>query len=184
MSLFYEVSYRLGFHPWEDLAGRPPFADQLLSLVAREEHGVEPTYGRALDLGCGSAVWAVQLAQRGWQVTGLDNVGRALERADERVRDAGVEMALVLGDVTRLHDSDIGSGYRLVLDPGTFHGLTREARVAMGREVSAVALDDATLLYDRPLRASRTFGDLVGIESRPHRCPGPRPFTRFRRDAG
>ena len=41
MSLFYEVSYRLGFHPWEDLAGHPPFADQLLSLVAREEHGVD-----------------------------------------------------------------------------------------------------------------------------------------------
>ena len=44
MSLFYEVSYRLGFHPWEDLAAHPPFADQLLSLVAREEHGVEPPY--------------------------------------------------------------------------------------------------------------------------------------------
>ena len=53
MSWFYEVSYRLGFHPWEDLAAHPPFADQLLSLVAREEHGVEPPYGRALDLGCG-----------------------------------------------------------------------------------------------------------------------------------
>ena len=118
MSLFYEVSYRLGFHPWEDLAAHPPFGDQLLSL-AREEHGVEPPYGRALDLGCGSAVWGVQLAQRGWQVTGLDNVGRALARADERVRDAGVEMALVLGDVTRLHESDVGSGYRLVMDTGT-----------------------------------------------------------------
>ena len=148
MSLFYKVSYRLGFHPWEDLAAHAPFADQLLSLVAREEHGLEPPYGRALDLGCGSAVWGVQLAQRGWQVTGLDSVGKALERAGERIRDAGVEMALVLGDVTRLHESDIGSGYRLVLDTGTFHGLTREERVAMGREVSAVASDDATLLLD------------------------------------
>jgi hypothetical protein len=57
MSLIYKVSYRLGFHPWEDLAAHPPFADQLLSPVARDEHGVEPPYGRALDLGCGSAVW-------------------------------------------------------------------------------------------------------------------------------
>ena len=65
----------------------------------------------------------VQLAQRGWQVTGLDNVGKALERATERIRDAGAEMALVLGDVTRLHESDIGSGYRLVLDTGTFKRL-------------------------------------------------------------
>jgi SAM-dependent methyltransferase len=148
MSLFYELSYRLGFHPWEDLAAHQPFADQLLSLVAREEDGVEPPYGRALDLGCGSAVWGVQLAQRGWQVTGLDNVSKALERAKECIRGAGVEMALVLRDVTRLHAADIGSGYRLVLDTGTFHGLTREERLAMGREVNTVASDDATLLLD------------------------------------
>jgi hypothetical protein len=42
--VFYKVSYRLGFHPWEDLAAHPPFADQLLSLVAREEYGLEPPY--------------------------------------------------------------------------------------------------------------------------------------------
>jgi SAM-dependent methyltransferase len=148
MSVFYKVSYRLGFHPWEDLAGHPPFADRLMSLVAREEHGVEPPYGRALDLGCGSAVWGVQLAQRGWQVTGVDNVDKALERAEERVREAGVRMSLILGDVTRLHESELGSGYRLVLDTGTFHGLNPEERRAMGREVSAVASNDATLLLD------------------------------------
>ena len=148
MSLFYKVSYGLGFHTWEDLAAHPPFADQLLSLVAREEHGLEPPYGRALDLGCGSAVWGVQLAQRGWQVTGLDNVAKAFERAAERIRDAGAEMTLVLGDVTRLHESDLGSGYRLLVDTGTFHGLTREDRIAMGLEVTSVASDDATLLLD------------------------------------
>ena len=148
MSVFYAVSYKVGFHPWEDLAGHPPFADQLLSLIAREEHCLEPPYGKALDLGCGSAVWGVQLAQRGWQVTGVDNVGRALERAEQRVREAGVPMALVHGDVTRLRESEVGSGYRLVVDTGTFHGLNQEERLAMGREVSAVASDDATLLLD------------------------------------
>lgn len=148
MSVFYKVSYKLGFHPWEDLAGHPPFADRLLSLVGREEQGVEPPYGRALDLGCGSAVWGVQLAQRGWQVTGVDNVAKALERAQDRIRAAAVQMDLLLGDVTRLRESDVGSGYRLVLDTGTFHGLNRQERVAMGREVTAVASGDATLLLD------------------------------------
>lgn len=148
MSVFYAVSYKLGFHPWEDLAGHPPFADRLGSLVAREEDGVEPPYGRALDLGCGSAVWGVELAQRGWRVTGVDNVGRALERAEDRIREAGVQMALVCGDVTRLLESEIGSGYRLVLDTGTFHGLNPEERLAMGRGVDAVASDDATVLLD------------------------------------
>ena len=58
----YRVAYAIGFHPWEDLAGHPPFADKLLELVARDENGHGPPYGRALDLGTGSAVWGVQLA--------------------------------------------------------------------------------------------------------------------------
>ena len=148
MSLFYEVAYRVGFHPWEDLAGHPPFADRLMSLVEREERGLEPPYGRALDLGCGSAVWGVRLARRGWQVTGVDNVDAALARARQRIRETGVEMTVAMGDVTRLRSAPIGSDYRLVLDTGTFHGLNRDERLAMGREVSSVASDDATVLLD------------------------------------
>jgi hypothetical protein len=144
----YRLAYAIGFHPWEDLAEHPPFAGKLLELVAREEHGREPPYGAALDLGTGSAVWAVQLAKRGWRVTGVDIVEKALRRARERVDEAGVELRLVRGDVTALREADVGSGFRLVLDTGTFHGLSGAQREAMGREVSAIAAADATLLLD------------------------------------
>jgi predicted TPR repeat methyltransferase len=119
----YRLAYAIGFHPWEDLAEHPPFARTLLELVGREEDGREPPYGPALDLGCGSGVWGVQLARRGWQVTGVDIVEKALRRARERVDEAGVEMRLVRADVTALRQADVGSGFRLVLDTGTFHGL-------------------------------------------------------------
>ena len=148
MSVFYRVAYQVGFHPWEDLANHPPFADQLLSLIAREEDPSGPPYGRALDLGCGSGVWGVQLARRGWQVTGVDNVQRALARAADRIEEAGAAMALVHADVTRLRESEVGTGFRLVLDTGTFHGLDPDGRRATGREVTAVASDDATVLLD------------------------------------
>ena len=148
MRRFYQLSYRLGFHPWEDLPDHPPFADALLGLVAREENGRQPPYGKALDLGCGSAVWGVRLAERGWQVTGVDNVARALARARDRVREAGVDMHLVQGDVTRLAESGTGRGYRLVVDTGTFHGLNAPERRAMGREVATVAADDAVIILD------------------------------------
>lgn len=144
----YRLAYAIGFHPWEDLAEHPPFATKLLELVAREEEGREPPYGPALDLGCGSGVWGVRLAKRGWDVTGVDIVDKALERAEERVHDEGVEMELVKADVTALSEVGIGSEVRLVLDTGTFHGLTDSERKAMGHEVSAVATDDATLLLD------------------------------------
>ena len=144
----YRLAYAVGFHPWEELADHPPFAEKLLDLVAREENGHGPPYGPALDLGTGSGVWGVQLARRGWTVTGVDIVEKALDRARERVQEAGVEMRLVRGDVTRLQRSDVGSGYRLVVDTGTFHGLAEPERAAMAREVSAVCADDATLLLD------------------------------------
>ncbi|MBK5118049.1 MAG: class I SAM-dependent methyltransferase, partial [Thermoleophilia bacterium] len=144
----YRLLYAMGFHPWEDLAEHPPFADKLLELVAREEDGRQPPYGAALDVGTGSAVWGVELAKRGWQVTGVDIVEKALGRGRERIDEAGVEMSLLQGDVTALGDAGVGSGFRLVLDTGTFHGLTDAQREAMGAEVSAVAAADATVLLD------------------------------------
>jgi len=103
----YRLAYAIGFHPWEDLAEHPPFAAKLLQLVAREETGREPPYGPALDLGTGSAVWGVQLAQRGWRVTGVDIVEKALRRARERIDKAGAEMRLVRGDATALRRADV-----------------------------------------------------------------------------
>jgi hypothetical protein len=144
----YRLAYAVGFHPWEDLAEHPPFRDKLLELVAREEDGREPPYGGALDIGTGSAVWGIRLAERGWDVTGIDVVEKALRRARQRVEEAGVEMRLVHADVTSLREADVGTGFRLLLDTGTFHGLDEAQRSAMGRELSAVAGADATLILD------------------------------------
>lgn len=144
----YRLAYAIGFHPWEDLAEHPPFADKLLELVAREEKGPGPPYGRALDLGTGSAVWGVRLAQRGWEVTGIDIAREALRRAERRADEAGAQVRLVHGDVTALREAGLGSGFGLLLDTGTFHGLSDADREAMGREVSAVAAPDATLILD------------------------------------
>jgi cyclopropane fatty-acyl-phospholipid synthase-like methyltransferase len=144
----YKLAYAIGFQPWEDLADHPPFADKLLELVAREEDGYGPPYGRALDIGTGSAVWGVRLAERGWEVTGIDIVEKALRRGHERVKEAGVELELRRVDATAMRAAGISPGFRLVLDTGTFHGLSPAQRRAMGEEVSAVAAPDATLLLD------------------------------------
>ncbi len=140
----WRFAYAIGFHPWEDTD--PPFARKISELFDREEKGRVPPYGLALDLGTGSGIWGIELAKRSWQVTGIDIVDKALRRARDRVQRAGVDMELVRGDVTALRAAGIGSGFRLVLDSGTFHDLNRAQRDAMGREVSAVAAPDATVL--------------------------------------
>jgi SAM-dependent methyltransferase len=142
----YKLAYRIGFHPWEDAEEMPVFVEKISELFEHEENGQGPPFGQALDLGCGSAIWGIKLAQRGWRVTGVDNAAKALERAHDRVREAGVDMRLVNGDVTDLQNSEAGSGFRLVLDTGTFHGLKSAERIAMGREVDAIAAANATVL--------------------------------------
>jgi Methyltransferase domain len=142
----YEFAYRVGFHPWEDANDQPRFVEKISELFGHEESGREPPYGPALDLGTGSGIWGVQMALRGWQVTGVDIVEKALQRARARVQQAGVDMRLVQASVAELGAADVGFNFRLVLDTGTFHGLNSGQREAMGREVSAVTADDATAL--------------------------------------
>jgi SAM-dependent methyltransferase len=142
----YRFAYSIGFHPWEDAATAPPFVEKITSLFDREEQDREPPFGRVLDIGTGSAIWGVELARRGWTVTGIDIVKKALDRARARVVAAGVEMTLVQGDVTALSEATVGSGFRLILDTGTFHDFDQARRERMARGIGRVAGADATVL--------------------------------------
>ncbi|MGH9227153.1 MAG: class I SAM-dependent methyltransferase [Acidimicrobiales bacterium] len=136
--------YGVGFTPWE--ADAPMVRAELDRLLAREEAARQRPYGSALDLGCGSGQWSIELARRGWQVVGVDVVAKAIRRARRRARDEGVDVTFVEGDVTALHDAGIGSGFSFVLDIECFNHLGDEQRASVGREVNAVTTSDATML--------------------------------------
>ena len=142
----YRFAYSIGFHPWEDAATDPLFVSKFHEMIDREESGRSPPFGAALDLGTGSGIWGIELAKRGWQVTGVDVVEKALQRARERVQRSRVNMQVVKGDVTVLRDAGIGTGFRLILDTGTFHDFDTTRQQAMGREIDAVAASHATVL--------------------------------------
>jgi SAM-dependent methyltransferase len=142
MSVGYQLAYRLGLTPWER-AGREA-ATQFTGLLAREEAGRTRPWGRALDLGCGTGSHTLELAERGWDATGIDAVSLAVERAR---RCPGAEAAhFVTGDVTRLDEAGLQGEFDFFLDVGCFHGLDDDRRVAMGRAVTGRAAADATLL--------------------------------------
>jgi SAM-dependent methyltransferase len=139
MGVFYQLTYLVGFKPWD--SGVPP--PELVAVV----EGAEPLPpGRALDLGCGTGTNSVYLAQHDWEVTGIDLVGRALRSANRRAEAAGVSPWFVKGDVTKLPDLGVGAGYRLLFDLGCFHGIPEARRDAYVAGTTAAAAPNATFL--------------------------------------
>lgn len=146
MSLWYRFLYQVGLTPWEVDPRQGPASEQVAALFDREERGRQPPFGPALDLGCGTGIWSVELAKRGWQVTGVDIVPKAVRKARKRADSAGVDVRFVQSDVTALRAGGLEPGFRFVLDFECFNHLDDAQRMAVGREVSAVAAPDATML--------------------------------------
>lgn len=188
MSRWYRFLYRVGFTPWE--ADSESLVSQIEALLAVEESTRNPPFGRALDLGCGTGRWSEELARRGWDVAGVDVVPRAIAAARRRADEAGVEVDFVEGDVTALRDLDIGSGFSFFLDVECFNHLSDAGRLAMGREVDAIATDDASMLLLAWTRARRgplptgaeladlrsTFPEWAIVDEQPYQGEMPRPL--------
>jgi SAM-dependent methyltransferase len=138
MGIAYRLMYAIGFTPWDSV-----LPDELKSII--EGPDALPK-GRALDLGCGKGTKAIYMAAHGWQVTGVDLVPRALREARKRAAAANLEVDFRLGDVTRLGDLGLKSGYSLVFDFGCYHGLKSDQRARYAEGITPLAASGATLL--------------------------------------
>ncbi len=136
----YALAYRLRFTPWERY--RTAAAETIGALLDREQAERASPLGRAIDLGCGLGHHTAELAGRGWEAVGVDNVPRAIDAAN---RDHIAGATFVVGDVTNLAPAGLGT-FDFFLDIGCFQGLSSEQRLAEGRGVSALANPGATLL--------------------------------------
>ena len=145
MKLRYRFMYRVGFTPWEGIA-ELPIAEQISGFFDREESEREAPFGSALDLGCGTGIWSVRLAARGWDVTGVDLVPKALRAARKRARKDGVDACFVRADITALREAEFGPEFDLFLDFGALHGLSPSQLIEAGHEVTALAAEGATVL--------------------------------------
>ena len=140
MSTGYVLAYRVGLTPWER-AGKAAHSS-FSAILDREQAERSEPLGRALDLGCGRGAHTHDLAHRGWEAVGIDNVPRAIDAATRKDPSGAT---FLVGDVTNLQAAGLGS-FDFFLDVGCFHGLRPEQRVATSRGIMAIANPGATLL--------------------------------------
>ncbi len=123
------------FHPPWDSGISPP---ELLDFISHHPPG------RAIDLGCGTGTNVITLVQHGWQVTGVDFAPRAIRLARRKMKQAGVQADVSVGDVTKL--DGITGPFDLALDLGCFHGIP-DRRGYLGQLSRVLAPAGHWLLY-------------------------------------
>jgi SAM-dependent methyltransferase len=118
--------------PWDSGITPPELLDFLKDHPA----------GRAIDLGCGTGTNVITLARLGWQVTGVDFATRAIEQARQKVKKAGVNADLRVGDVTSL-DGVVGP-FSFALDLGCFHSLSDREKEAYLHQIDRILAPGGT----------------------------------------
>lgn len=105
--------------PWN--IEEPPEA--LVKLI--EGGKVKPC--RAIDLGCGAGNYAIYLATRGFDMTGIDISPAAIESARENARKRGVSCRFIVADL--LGELSLGDSYDFAYDWEVLHHIYPKDRI-------------------------------------------------------
>ncbi|MEX0778071.1 MAG: methyltransferase domain-containing protein [Phycisphaeraceae bacterium] len=148
----WEQRYCINDLPWD---ARRPEA-RLFEVLA----DLTPPTATALDLGCGGGDNAIALAQRGFDVVGIDLAPTAIDLARSRAKEAGVQkVRFVCGSVLEPLPVAPGS-LGLAIDCGCFHTLPPSDRPTYAQRVAGALTPGAWLLLmcgniDEPRPASQ-----------------------------
>ena len=135
--------YWRGHTPW-DSGIVPP--EVIAWLEAAQAAGRPP--GRALDLGCGTGTTSIELAARGWMVTGVDFAANAIWQARRKARArslAGLATFRV-ADVTAPDFLSDAPPVDLAIDVGCLHGLTVPQRAIHAAHLTRLTRPGAEFL--------------------------------------
>ena len=138
----YDLMYRFGA-PWEG-ADRVELRALVRDGTCSAETLCRPdaTAARAIDLGCGAGGVALELADAGFEVTGVDFSPVALAKARRAAERRGIgadRVRFVQADLTADRIDGVHGPYDLLVDYGTLDDLPREGREAMAALVASLA---------------------------------------------
>ena len=138
----YDVMYRIGA-PWEGadrVELRRLVQDGRCAPEALRPPGAAAA--RAIDLGCGAGGVALELAEVGFDVTGVDFSRIALAKARTAAENRGIDrqrIRFLKGDLTSGHIPGVEGPFDLLVDYGTLDDLDADGRQAMARYVTSLA---------------------------------------------
>lgn len=134
--------YTNGQVPWDDTLPPPEVQNLVATLPS----------GRALDLGCGYGRTSIYLAQRGWEVDGVDFVPQAITEARRRAAEAKAlaHIQFHIGSVADLHFAK--GPYDLAIDIGCMHSLGEPLQRAYRDELLRLLRPGAAYLLFARLR--------------------------------
>lgn len=125
--------------------------------------------GRAIDLGCGVGEEALYLAQRGFEVTGLDISTAAIRLARRRAATVGAEVAFEVDDLTAL-EGTYGT-FDLLVDLGTLNDIAEPHRDPYVETIASFSRPGSRFIllgFESKLpeeERRRRFGDRFDIET-------------------
>ncbi len=159
---------------WREVIAEQPTAAEVDFLVA--ELGA-PAGGRLLDVPCGNGRHALELARRGYRVTGVDISEEFLAEARAGAAAAGLDVEWKLGDMGRLKGDPasydgaycLGNSFGYLDGPGMKSFLDRLARLLRpgARVVVATGMAAESVLPRHQEHEEFTIGDVeMTIDSR------------------
>ncbi len=107
----FDAIYATGTPPAWDIGRAQPAFDHLAQAG--------DLAGRVLDAGCGTGEHALMAASLGHEAVGVDMSERAIELAQAKAAERGLDVRFVVADALRL--VELGQQFDTVLDCGLFH---------------------------------------------------------------
>ena len=155
----FQKRYASGDTPWD--IGKPDVnLTQTVTTVA-----LEPC--KALDIGCGTGDNSIWLAQKNFQVTGIDASETAVQKAREKALQAKIKCTFMVMDF--LTGKITGAPFGFAFDRGCFHSFHSDEERQKFAENVAAHLENGGLWLS-----------LVGNAD--DQRPGPGPPRRTARD--
>jgi SAM-dependent methyltransferase len=123
----FDESYATSTPPWD--IGRPQRGFERLA----RRGGLA---GRVLDVGCGTGEHALLAASLGHEAVGVDFSARAIELAEQKAADRGIDVRFLVSDALRLAELD--ERFDTVLDCGLFHVFDDDDRARFVSNLASV----------------------------------------------